>query len=449
MEVFKLFGSILVKTDEAENSISKTEKKAEGLGGKLGKGIKTAAKWGAAITGAAVAVGGAMIKASQNTADTLDVIDKASQRMNVSAESYQELAHAADLSGVSMQTLEKAAKNLVGTDMNFDEALDQIMALGTESERTAMAEELFGKKVAYDMVPLLKSGAEGLAEMRQEANDLGLVMSQETVTSGAELNDMFARVQSSLSTLKTQLMADMMPYVISILEWVVVNVPVIRETVKSVMDAIMPIIKVVFDFIMEALPPIMNAIKKLMDWIMPYVKPVLESIGKLLGAFFKLFQGDTEGFATAIKDVFINLAKAMFGIGEDILTGLWNGLKSVWEKVKNWFSDKVAWIKDKLNVWKDSQLQMAEGNGKAGNGAHAAGLPYVPYDGYKAVLHKGETVLSKSKSQSMVEDIVNALTPMQGGGTYTINVQIDKETIARAVFDPLTRLNLQEGIVNG
>ena len=60
MEIFKLFGRIMVDSDEADKSISKTEKKAEGLGSKLGNGIKTAGKWGAAIAAGAVAAGAAV-----------------------------------------------------------------------------------------------------------------------------------------------------------------------------------------------------------------------------------------------------------------------------------------------------------------------------------------------------------------------------------------------------
>ena len=60
MEIFKLFGSILVDTDEAERSISRTEKKAEGVGGKFKAGIATAAKWGTAIVGGATLAAGAL-----------------------------------------------------------------------------------------------------------------------------------------------------------------------------------------------------------------------------------------------------------------------------------------------------------------------------------------------------------------------------------------------------
>ena len=40
MEIFKLFGSIFVNTDDAEKSIAKTTDKAESFGSKLGKAYR-------------------------------------------------------------------------------------------------------------------------------------------------------------------------------------------------------------------------------------------------------------------------------------------------------------------------------------------------------------------------------------------------------------------------
>ena len=76
MEIFKLFGSIMVNSSEAEKSISNTGSKAEGLAAKLGKGITTAAKWGAGIAAGATAAAGAMLGVANKAAETADEIDK-------------------------------------------------------------------------------------------------------------------------------------------------------------------------------------------------------------------------------------------------------------------------------------------------------------------------------------------------------------------------------------
>ena len=323
MELFKLFGTILVDSAEAEKSISKTGEQAETLGSKLSSGLKTAAKWGAGIATAAVAVGSAMVAAAKETSNTLDTIDKASQRMKISAESYQELAYAAELSGVSMSTMERAAKNLEGTGMNFDQAIKSVMSYGSAAERSAAAAQLFGEKVAYEMTPMLNEGAKGLEAARKEARELGLVMSEDTVAAGAKLNDSFEKVQRSVDAFKNQLLAEFMPYIQEILDW-----------------------------IMEVLPPLMGTIKKFLDWIMPYVMPILDAVGSAVKALFALLEGDTEGFAESIENVFGSLTEVIFKIGEDVINSFWDGMISVWKGVVEWFKEKAAWIADNLAFWK-------------------------------------------------------------------------------------------------
>ena len=107
-----------------------------------------------------------MIAAAKDTAAAMDTVDKGAQRMKISTDAYQELAHAADLSGVSMSTLEKAAKKLEGTDINFDEAIEQIYALEDAEDRAALAAELFGDSVAYQMTPMLNASAEDMPRSR-------------------------------------------------------------------------------------------------------------------------------------------------------------------------------------------------------------------------------------------------------------------------------------------
>ena len=429
MEIFKLFGSILIDSAEAEKSISKTEDKAESLGSKLGSGLKTAAKWGTAIVGAATAVGGAMVAATKSTAENLDTIDKASQRMKISAESYQELAYAAELSGVQMSTLEKAAKQLEGTGMSLDSALDSIMAYETAEERAAAAAELLGDSVAYQLTPMLNAGAEGMEAAKQEAHDLGLVMSDETVSAGASMNDMFSKVEKSIGTLKNGLVAELMPYVAEILQWVIDNIPTIKETVGGVMDAILPLVKMVLDFVMQALPPLLNAIKKFLDWIMPYLRPILDAVGKLLEGLFALLEGDTDTFVQNIKDVFIGLGTALFDIGKDIFTSLWDGIKDVWGNIKGWIDEKVSWVADKLAFWKNSNNQMQT------DGSHASGLPYVPYDGYVAELHRGEAVLPASQVQQLIGE--GGFMPASSRSQQvhvTIPLKVGGDTWARAEY---------------
>lgn len=430
MEIFKLIGSVMVDTAEAEKSLAKTEKSAEGVGNKLADGAKTAGKWAAGVATAAVAVGGAMIGAAKETSAELDVIDKASQRMKMSAESYQELAYAANLSGVEMSTLEKAAKKLEGTDLNMDDALAQIYALGTAEERSAKAAELFGDSVAYQMTPMLNASAEDMAAMSQQARDLGLVMSEDAVKNGAAMNDMFTQIEGSISSLKNGLVADFMPYVMEILQWVIDNIPMVRDTVKSVMDAILPIVKPILDTIMQLLPPIMNAIKKLIDWIMPYIRPVLNAVSSLVNGVLSLLNGDVQGFVNGIINFLSGLGQTLYTIGANIFTAMWQGLVDIWNSISQWVSEKVSWLIDKLAFWRS-------GNSEMSGNAHAGGLPMVPYDNYPALLHRGESVMTAADSQGLLA-AVEKIAENSGNGA-PINITVQSVLDGRVIGETVTR----------
>lgn len=427
MEIFKLIGSVMVDTADAEKSISKTSDEAEGLGNKLSNGIKTAGKWAAGVAAGAVAVGTAMVKAAKDTAEDMDAIDKGSQRMKMGVEAYQELAYAAKLSGVEMSTLEKAAKKLEGTDMSMDDAIKEIYSLQTAEERAAKASELFGEAVAYQMTPMLNASGEDMAAMAEEAHNLGLVMSEDAVKSGAEMGDMFEKVEASISQLKNGLMAEFMPYVMEILQWVIDNIPQIRETVKSVMDALMPIVQPVISAIMQLLPPIMQAVQKLMNWLVPFIKPIINAISSLVEGFTKLMDGDIQGFVNGIINFLSGIVGTFLNIGQSIFNALWQGLVNVWNSIASWVSDKVNWLIDKLSFWRSGQSEM-------GN-SHAGGLPYVPYDNYPAMLHRGETVMNAADTATLMNNIQKIADQGGSGGPINITVQsvLDGKVIGESV----------------
>lgn len=430
MELFKLVGSIFVDNTEANNSIQKTDEKVGGLGEKFKSGVKTVAKWGAALGGAALAAGVAITKAARDEAANLDVIDKASIRMGISAEQYQELAYAAELCGVEMSTMEKAAKKLEGTDLNMDEALNQLMAIADESERTQAAIDMFGESVAYQMTPLLQQGADGMANMRQEANDLGLVMSQDTVSAGATMNDMFTKVDESMKTLKTGLVADLMPYVQQALQWVIDHMPEIRETVSKIMSAVgtaintvkpvldavaakakdiwnnivKPVLQTAIAWIKEHMPEIkatissiIEAIKNVIDTLRPVIERVFQIVGNLWNGTLKPI---LESIISFLRDVF-----------KGNWSNIWNDIKSifgsVFEGLKNLFKTPINWIIDKLNAFIRGINKIKIPNwvpGVGGKGIHIGTIPNLAEGG---VLERGQVGLLEGSGAEAVVPLQN------------------------------------------
>ena len=111
LEIFKLFGTIMVNNDEANESISATEGKAEGLGGKLLSGIGTAGKWAAGI---AAAAGTAAIALGTMAVHSADDYNSALNKLQVQTGATNK----------EMGQLGEVVKNVYGD--NFGESFDDV-----------------------------------------------------------------------------------------------------------------------------------------------------------------------------------------------------------------------------------------------------------------------------------------------------------------------------------
>ena len=82
----------------------------------------------------------------------------------------------------------------------------------------------------------------------------------------------------------------------------------------------------------------------------------------------------------------INMGSSFYNAGCNAFDSLWNGMKEIRRSLKDWVTDTIDWLKEKLAFWRSANEEMNDG----ADGSHAGCLDYVPFDGYKAILHKGE-----------------------------------------------------------
>lgn len=314
MELFKLMGSIFIDTDDADKSMSKTTEQAEKMSEKIGKGAKTVAKVGAATIAATTAVTGALISNAKETSNTADVIDKASIRMGISAEKYQELAYAAGQSGVEMSTLEKAAKKLDGTGINIDDAIKSIMSLETAEERAAKASELFGDAVAYQMTPLIEQSGESFNGLIDRANELGLVMSEDAIKSGVEFGDLMSDLENSTKMLGASLGSAMMPVLNEVVKILVDNMPEIQKMIQDLApvfsDLIAQVIPPLLELLQTILPPLIAIIKTVLPIVVGVVNGIIGAIKTAVS-----FVGDAIG---SVKGFFDDMIAFIEGVVEAI-----------------------------------------------------------------------------------------------------------------------------------
>lgn len=286
LEIFKLVGSIFVDNSAANESLAKTDEKANSVGATLLNGVGKAAKFGTAIVGATTAAAGAVMGLANNAAKTADEIDKASIRMGIGAESYQELAYAAGQCGVEMSVLEKGAKKLEGTGINMDDAMSQIMEMTTAEERAAKAAELFGDTVAYQMSPLIEQSSESYDGLLNRAHELGLVMSEESVTAGVTLGDTMADVKDSFAMIGTSLGSAVIPVIQQFADLIIENMPMIQQTIGQlgpiIANMAATFLPVIADLAQMLLPLLVDLINQLLPVITNIASIVLPIITELL-----------------------------------------------------------------------------------------------------------------------------------------------------------------------
>lgn len=338
MEIFKLFGSVMVDTAKAEESLHKTDNKAKDVGETFVNGAKKAGQFAIGIATMATGAVASLVSVASKSAETADAVDKASQRMKIGAESYQELAHSASLCGVEMSTLEKASKKLEGTDMNFDDAIAEIYALGTAEERSAKASELFGESIAYQMTPMLNASAEEMSAMRQEAHDLGLVMSEDAVKSGAELNDAMSKVKDSVGALGTQLGASLMPLITDLCNEIIAFMPTIMQIVQDIAPTLNQLLStllpIVMDVVKQVLPPMLQLIQALLPLFTTLCELILPVLIKLITTVATFIAEKVIPTITKVVDLVKNIIKNAPAQFEKLKQSIVNTFNAIKEGVK-------------------------------------------------------------------------------------------------------------------
>lgn len=219
-------------------------KNAEETSDKAGKSfqqnlMQAAVKVGAgfaSLASAAKDLGNRLKGLLDDTAEYGDEVDKASQKMGISAEEYQKWDYVLQRNGSSIDSMQKGLKTLSakitegsqafdtlgvsttnadGSFRSTEEVMNDTMAalagMQDGAQRTALATQLFGGKVAQELAPTLNSGADGIQELKDRAEDLGLILSDEGVAASASYQDAMLDLEESLGGIKNTIGASILP----------------------------------------------------------------------------------------------------------------------------------------------------------------------------------------------------------------------------------------------
>jgi hypothetical protein len=211
---------IKVSLDGGEKAFRALQDRLRGIGNGL-------AITGGAITAAGAGILGVFGAASKAFATAGANLDDMSARTGVGAAALSGLGYAAEQSGSDLGTVEKGligmTKTMAGAAEGAKGKVEALEALGTSYdelknlapekqfevladkiskvedpiERSALSMKVFGK-AGQQLLPLFADGAEGIRALTGEAEQLGLVMSDEDSKAAAALDDAMAKLWTQL-----------------------------------------------------------------------------------------------------------------------------------------------------------------------------------------------------------------------------------------------------------
>ena len=230
------------------------------------------------LVSGAVRAGEGLTEIITKTVETASALNDTSVALGVTTDAIQELGYAAQLNGSSVEGMsdglrklsinmaaaaggsEEAAQTfrrlgvqisangkLRDADEVFGDLADKFKAMPDGARKVATAVALFGKSGAA-LIPTLMEGREGLAALRQEAIDLGIVLDAKTIKAGDALGDSFDKLKLAWIglryTVAGPLLDGIRESVDAMVEWVKANRQLIAQRMRGLIRGLGSAIRV-------------------------------------------------------------------------------------------------------------------------------------------------------------------------------------------------------------
>ena len=294
---------------------------------KLSNGLETAAKKTALVSAAAVGAIAGVWKLGSDAATTGANLQDMADRLDISAEALQRYDYIALQSGVETEQLVKSiakARDAVGTALaggtnTASKALQTLFGdlskipTGTEEAFTAIVEqlskvedstmqayyanEIFGERLATNLIPLINNGADRLAQLGEEFESIGY-LSDEQVQSLADFDDELNIMKERLSLAKTELGIAMLP--------------IMEQFADILSNVVVPAIKSLAEWFGNLPEPIQKVITGAL-LLTATLSPILLIMSKIVGVIPKMITlfGKLNTTAGRLSIAFIGISTAL------------------------------------------------------------------------------------------------------------------------------------------
>lgn len=343
------------------------DKAGKSAGGKLGSALGTAAKVGAgaitAATAALAAGGAAFVKSSNEVAQYGDSVDKMSQKLGLSAKSYQEWDYVMQLAGTDMGSMTTGLKTLTNKlddakngsdeargmfeklgismeDINtmsredlFAKTIEGFQGMADSTDRAALANDLFGKS-GQNLAPLFNQSAEATKGLIEQANQYGMIMSGDAVKASADFEDALTRMQSTMTGAKNALIAEFLPSLTSMMDGVSMLVSGdkngfdkisegVDELVKNITDAAPKLLDAGVEIVESFAKAIIDNLPKLIETGLPIIMKladaIIENLPALLDAAVQIILQIATGIAEALPELIPTIVDTILFIVDSLI----------------------------------------------------------------------------------------------------------------------------------
>lgn len=246
MTLFETFAKLNLDTQAFDNGMRKAEKSGIRLKNSLEDSFSKIKKFAAGAISLTVIKKGvdAVMDLATETSNAGDAIDKQSQVLGMSRKAYQEWDYILGQNGASIESMSVSMKTLNGLvvdasngskeakknakdlfaqlgisfheieNMNPEEQFEAVVRafqkMPAGARKSALAVKFFGRN-GMELLPLLNSSSTSIDELRQRAQELGLVMSDELVDASADYNDSLDTLNRTFTAFKQAIVGKLLP----------------------------------------------------------------------------------------------------------------------------------------------------------------------------------------------------------------------------------------------
>ena len=226
----------------------------------------------------------------------------------------------------------------------FALTVKRMQEMGDTTERAALANTIFGKS-GQGLAPLLNQTAEATQELRDKANELGFVMSDEAVDASVKFTDSMDTLKRTFEGVKNSITSELLPGLTSItdgLTLLLTGSDGAEDKIKNGASEIVTAIKEAIPQATEALKTVLDVIGELAVDLLPDLLPLFVDITT------QLFTSLSELLPEILPVLFDALFLLLDTLLSDGLPTLLDSLTAVAGKLLDSFVEKFPELLKKL-----------------------------------------------------------------------------------------------------